>query len=70
MFIETRTSAAKTWQDALEDRIHYAIEYMVQRGYVIYGDTYVTLQRGSEDSSYCDMVRIWKVSITKKLLVE
>ncbi|CAK1546215.1 unnamed protein product [Leptosia nina] len=70
MYKESRASAAKSWHDAVEDKIHFAIEYVVQRGYVVYGDTYVTLQRGAEDSSFCDMVRVWKVSITKKLLVE
>ncbi|XP_038223229.1 uncharacterized protein LOC119840613 [Zerene cesonia] len=62
--------SSKNWQEAIERRIDYAIEYAVQRGWLVYGDMYVTLQRGSDDSSFCDMVRVWIVRVSKKLLVE
>ncbi|CAG4916605.1 unnamed protein product [Colias eurytheme] len=62
--------SSKNWQEAIEKRIDYAIEYAVQRGWLVYGDMYVTLQRGSDDSSFCDTVRVWIVRVSKKLLVE
>ncbi|XP_050667605.1 pyruvate kinase-like isoform X2 [Leptidea sinapis] len=60
----------KDWYEAIEDRVKYAIEYAVQRGWLQYRDYYVTLQRGADNSSFCDMVRVWEVSISKKHLVE
>lgn len=70
MFLKAAKSSLKKWHKAMESRVHYAVEYAVKRGWLIYGDTYVTLQRGSEDSAFCDCVRIWTVSISKKALVE
>ncbi|CAH2243260.1 jg16099 [Pararge aegeria aegeria] len=58
------------WQLNVEARIFFALEYAVKRSWLVYGDTYITLQRCSDSSAFCDMVRIWKVSISKKALVE
>nr|XP_034830062.1 pyruvate kinase-like [Maniola hyperantus] len=58
------------WYLSLEDRISFALEYAVKRSWLVYGDTYITLQRGSDTSSFCDSLSIWKVSIMKKSLVE
>ncbi|KAM3967340.1 uncharacterized protein ACR2FA_011681 [Aphomia sociella] len=56
--------------NVVEAKVQFAVEYAVKRGWLQYGDTYITLQRGAEDSSFCDMVRIWKVTIAKKALVK
>lgn len=58
------------WYLDLEARVHFAIEYAVHKGWLTYGDPYVTLQRASEDSSFCDMVRMWTVTFDVKPLVE
>nr|XP_026496956.1 pyruvate kinase-like [Vanessa tameamea] len=58
------------WDKNISARIFSGVEYAVKRRWLLYGDTYITLQRGSEFSSFCDSVRIWKVSITNKPTVE
>ncbi|OWR53071.1 putative pyruvate kinase [Danaus plexippus plexippus] len=58
------------WSKAVEARIYFAIDYAVNRNWLMYGDTYITLERGSESTSFCDTVRVCKVSISKKTLVE
>ncbi|XP_045766173.1 uncharacterized protein LOC123867900 [Maniola jurtina] len=60
----------KNWHLNLEARIFFALEYAVKRNWVVYGDNYITLQRGSDTSSFCDTLSIGKVSIEKKSLVE
>ncbi|CAG9559756.1 unnamed protein product [Danaus chrysippus] len=58
------------WPKAVEARIYFAIDYAVNRNWLMYGDTYITLERSSESTSFCDTVRVCKVSISKKTLVE
>ncbi|GBP57120.1 LINE-1 retrotransposable element ORF2 protein [Eumeta japonica] len=60
----------KDFYEAMDSRILYAINYAVSKGVLVYGDNYVTLQRGSPTSPYCDCVRVWTVTITKKAIVE
>ncbi|KOB68931.1 Pyruvate kinase [Operophtera brumata] len=70
MWLQPSCGMQKKWYKAMEARVEFAVEYAVKRGWLVYGDTYVTLQRGSEDSAYCDCVRVWKVTISKKAMVE
>ncbi|CAG9795106.1 unnamed protein product [Diatraea saccharalis] len=58
------------WQVNVEAKIVFAVQYAVHRGWLGYGDKYVTLQRGTEESSFCDLVRVWPVTNYKKPLVE
>ncbi|XP_052740758.1 uncharacterized protein LOC112047773 [Bicyclus anynana] len=59
-----------SWRLNMEARILFALEYAVKRNWLEYGDTYISLQRYSDSSSFCDSVSICKVSISKKSLVE
>ncbi|XP_045447153.1 pyruvate kinase-like [Melitaea cinxia] len=57
------------WEKNLSARVLLAVEYAVEKSWLLYGDTYVILQRGSEFSSFCDAVTIWNVTISNKPLV-
>ncbi|XP_030028776.1 pyruvate kinase [Manduca sexta] len=61
--------AHKEYYKAVEARVQFAIEYAVKKDWLVYGDNYVTLQKGSESSSFCDTVKIWRVTVSRKALV-
>ncbi|CAH0407390.1 unnamed protein product [Chilo suppressalis] len=58
------------WIYNVKAKVVFAVDYAVHRGWLKYGNTYVTLQRGREESSYCDMVRISPVTNYKRPTVE
>ncbi|XP_072939865.1 uncharacterized protein [Epargyreus clarus] len=60
----------KQWHATVEANVNYAIEFAVKKGWANYGDAYVTLYRDSENSSFCDSVSVFKVTVAKKSLVD
>jgi hypothetical protein len=58
------------WILNVEERIRFAEEYAVKRGWLIYGEMYVALLRDTEQSSYCDTMKICNTMSSKKVMVE
>ncbi|XP_075971967.1 pyruvate kinase-like [Anticarsia gemmatalis] len=59
----------RTWYKNIKGRIDVAVEYAVDKNWLVYGDFYITLEKGAEESSFCDTVRIGKVTAKKKEIV-
>ncbi|CAH1647100.1 unnamed protein product [Spodoptera littoralis] len=56
----------KTWFETVQARIGFALEYAVEQHWILYGDHYITLEKMTEGSSFCDTVRVWNVTLCKK----
>ncbi|XP_049870335.1 uncharacterized protein LOC126369815 [Pectinophora gossypiella] len=65
-----KLQSGKKLDKVMERRVRYAAEFAVMKGWLVYGDIYISLQRSSEGNPFCDMVRIWSVDFLKKLLIE
>ncbi|CAH0605873.1 unnamed protein product [Chrysodeixis includens] len=63
-------TAHKSWFRSVQARVRFAIEYAVKKHWIRYGDPYVTLEKGTEVSSFCDCVRVWKVTTVQQSAVE
>ncbi|XP_026737558.1 pyruvate kinase-like [Trichoplusia ni] len=60
----------RNWFRSVQARIDYAIQYAVENHWIQYGDHYVTLEKGTEASPFCDCVRVWTVTTVKKNTIE
>lgn len=60
----------KTWFQTVQARIVFALEYAVEQHWILYGDHYITLEKMTEGSSFCDTVRVWNVTLSKKNSIE
>lgn len=60
----------KPHAEVVDLMILLAIEYAVQRSFLVYGDYYITFMRGHETASYVDTVRIWKTVLQRKNAIE
>uniref|UniRef100_A0A2A4JCP4 Pyruvate kinase n=1 Tax=Heliothis virescens TaxID=7102 RepID=A0A2A4JCP4_HELVI len=60
----------RTWFSTVQARINFALQYAVEKHWILYGDAYVTLEKGTEGSSFCDAVRVWNVTMTEKNTIE
>ncbi|XP_026322283.1 pyruvate kinase-like [Hyposmocoma kahamanoa] len=58
------------WAKTVHSRAVYALDFAISRGYLIHGDMYVTLQRSIEGITYCDMVRIFKVTTSGRHMLQ
>ncbi|XP_021187409.3 pyruvate kinase [Helicoverpa armigera] len=63
-------SPRRTWFSTVQARIDFALQYAVEKHWIMYGDAYITLEKGTEGSSFCDAVRVWNVTMTEKNTVE
>ncbi|KAF9407312.1 hypothetical protein HW555_012617 [Spodoptera exigua] len=56
----------RTWSDTVQNRINFALQYAIANRWISFKDYYITLEKGSEGSIFCDTVRVCKVTVSKK----
>ncbi|CAH1647101.1 unnamed protein product [Spodoptera littoralis] len=60
----------RTWFDIVQDRVNFALQYAVVKRWILFNHYYITLEKGSERSSFCDAVRVWKVTASKESQIQ
>ncbi|KAJ8727533.1 hypothetical protein PYW07_001652 [Mythimna separata] len=56
----------RIWFNTVLARVSFALQYAVEQKWVDCGDSYITLEKATEESSFCDAVRIWTVTEKNK----
>nr|XP_021208975.2 pyruvate kinase isoform X3 [Bombyx mori] len=58
------------WSIEMERRTNFALEHAVKKGWLRFKDIYIILQKYSDVSSFCDVIKVSSVNIYKKTMVE
>lgn len=58
--------ARRVWFNTVQARVTFALQYAVEQKWIDCGDTYISLEKATEESSFCDAVRVWTVTEKNK----